>query len=302
MTPTTHLALINVSSATSRVGSAPSSVLAGAGGAVGAEPGRPRHHPRRLRDAGPERPDGRPRRPAGAARVLLLATRPAGRSSPARWRCCRRAPFPPCWRRSSSRRSAARWVCRRWPSSPSHGRQAGVPAPQGRNQAYNHVGSSAPPSSSASARRMSPEHRVLGLGCSPPAAIVAAVTTPAGAFNRRRAAGWKEDDADDAPQRSAILAVLSDRRLLILSSALALFSLSNGSMLSLIGQKLVASGQDGTGWTARYVMVAQLVMIPVRCSPAPRRPARPAPAPRRRPARCCRCAPCSRPWSPTRSG
>ncbi len=28
-------------------------------------------------------------------------------------------------------------------------------------------------------------------------------------------------------------------------------------MLSLVGQKLVAAGEDGTGWTARYVIVAQ---------------------------------------------
>ncbi|RVU21048.1 MFS transporter [Methylobacterium oryzihabitans] len=143
------------------------------------------------------------------------------------------------------------------------GKQA-FPRQQGRNQAYNHVGIlGAALVIGFGTPHVGPSIAFWVLGLLAAAAIVAAATTPAGAFNRRRAAGWKEDDADDAPQRSAILAVLSDRRLLILSAALALFSLSNGSMLSLIGQKLVASGQDGTGWTARYVMVAQLVMIPV---------------------------------------
>ena len=33
-------------------------------------------------------------------------------------------------------------------------------------------------------------------------------------------------------------------------------------MLALLGQKLVAADQDGTKWTAIYVVVAQLTMIP----------------------------------------
>jgi MFS family permease len=50
---------------------------------------------------------------------------------------------------------------------------------------------------------------------------------------------------------------------MILAVALALFNLGNGGMLTLLGQKLVSMGTDATSWTARYVMVAQLVMIPV---------------------------------------
>ncbi len=87
------------------------------------------------------------------------------------------------------------------------------------------------------------------------AAIVATVTTPAGAWNRRRAVGWKEDDADE-PERSGIRQVLGNRRLLVLTVALTLFNLGNGGMLSLLGQKLVATASDATTWTARYVMVA----------------------------------------------
>ncbi len=60
-----------------------------------------------------------------------------------------------------------------------------------------------------------------------------------------------------------MLAVLANRRLLLLAAALALFALSNGTMLSLLVQHLAATGADATRWTAIYVIVAQLTMIPV---------------------------------------
>ena len=59
------------------------------------------------------------------------------------------------------------------------------------------------------------------------------------------------------------MSILANRRLLVLAIGLALFQLGNGGMLSLLGQKLVATGADATAWTARYVMVAQFVMVPV---------------------------------------
>ncbi|ACL59316.1 MFS transporter [Methylobacterium nodulans] len=143
------------------------------------------------------------------------------------------------------------------------GKQA-FPKQQGRNQAYNHVGIlGAALAISFGTPVFGPSIAFWVLGLLAVGAIVATVTTPGRAWNARRAVGWKEDDPDDKPERSAILKVLGDRRLLLLSASLALFNLANGSMLSLLGQKLVAAGQDGTGWTARYVMVAQLVMIPV---------------------------------------
>ncbi|TGD95853.1 MFS transporter [Methylobacterium nonmethylotrophicum] len=143
------------------------------------------------------------------------------------------------------------------------GKQA-FPKQQGRNQAWNHVGIlGAALAISFGTPYTGPSIAFWVLGGLSACAIVAAVTTPKKSWNGRRAVGWKEDDPDDNPERSAILKVLADRRLLILSAALALFNLANGSMLSLLGQKLVAAGQDGTGWTARYVIVAQAVMIPV---------------------------------------
>ena len=101
------------------------------------------------------------------------------------------------------------------------------------------------------------------LGAMAVLAIVATLTTPGHCYNGRRAVGWKEDDPDDKPERATTRTVLSNRKLLVLAVALALFNLGNGGMLTLLGQKLVAAGTDATAWTARYVMVAQLVMIPV---------------------------------------
>jgi MFS family permease len=94
------------------------------------------------------------------------------------------------------------------------------------------------------------------------AAIAATLAMPGRAFNQRRAAGWKEEDEAE-PARSSYFQIFSNKRLLVLAVALALFQLGNGGMLSLLAQKLVHTADDPTAWTARYVMVAQLVMVPV---------------------------------------
>ena len=75
----------------------------------------------------------------------------------------------------------------------------------------------------------------------------------------RLAGGWPRTQ----PERAGLRSIVANRRLLVLAVALALFNLGNGGMLSLLGQKLVATAADATSWTARYVMVAQLVMVPV---------------------------------------
>ncbi len=139
----------------------------------------------------------------------------------------------------------------------------GFPRQQGRNQAFNHVGILvAAGGISLGTGTFGPAIAFWVLGGMAVAAIVATLTTPAGAWNRRRAVGWQED-AEDEPERSGIRQVLGNRRLLVLTVALTLFNLGNGGMLSLLGQKLVATAADATTWTARYVMVAQLVMVPV---------------------------------------
>ena len=140
------------------------------------------------------------------------------------------------------------------------------PTQQGRNQAFNHVGILiAAGAITLGTARFGPAIAFWVLGLMAVLAIVAALATPAGAWSRRRAVGWKEEDAedDDKPERAGIRAVLGDRRLLVLACALTLFNLGSGGMLSLLGQKLVATAVDATHWTAIYVMVAQFTMVPV---------------------------------------
>lgn len=138
------------------------------------------------------------------------------------------------------------------------------PKQQGRNQASNHLGILvAAALISFGTARLGPAVAFWVLGAMALLAILASVTTPGHCYNGRRAVGWKEDDPDDKPERATTRSLLSNRRLLVLAVALALFNLGNSGMLTLLGQKLVAAGTDATAWTARYVMVAQLVMIPV---------------------------------------
>ena len=138
------------------------------------------------------------------------------------------------------------------------------PSQQGRNQAFNHAGILvAALLVAGGAAILGPSASFTVLGGMAVAAVLAVVTTPAKAWNGRRAHGWQEDEPDETQPRHPLLAVLANRRLLLFAATLALFNLGNGSMLSLLGQRLAASGGDATRWTAVYVVVAQLTMIPI---------------------------------------
>ena len=143
------------------------------------------------------------------------------------------------------------------------GKQA-FPHQQGHNQAFNHAGILlASGLVVGGAYFLGATTAFIVLGAMAAASILAIVGTPSRAWNGRRAHGWQEDEPDEAVHRHGLIAVLANRRLLLLSLALALFNLGNGSMLSLVGQRLVSGGYDATRWTAIYVVVAQLTMIPV---------------------------------------
>lgn len=138
------------------------------------------------------------------------------------------------------------------------------PRQQGRNQAFNHGGIVvAALAISGGVMMLGPSVAFIVLGAMAVAALAAVATTPGSAWNGRRAHGWKEDEPDEADHSHPLRAVLANRRLLALALALALFNLGNGSMLSLVGQRLASAGANATEWTAGYVIVAQLTMIPV---------------------------------------
>ena len=142
--------------------------------------------------------------------------------------------------------------------------KAAFPRQQGRNQAFNHVGIL------SAALLVGFGTRAFGVGVAfwvlaamAVGALVAVRALPAEAWNRRRALGWKEDDADSDDHYGSIRAVLANRGLLLMAAALGFFNLGNGSMLALMGQRMVAEGRDAITWTAVYVVVAQLTMVPV---------------------------------------
>lgn len=142
--------------------------------------------------------------------------------------------------------------------------KAAFPRQQGRNQAFNHVGIL------AAAILVGFGTKAFGVGVAfwvlaamAVGAIVAVWALPADAWNRRRALGWKEDDGDEDDHYGSIRAVLANRGLLLMAAALCFFNLGNGSMLALMGQRMVAEGRDAITWTAVYVVVAQLTMVPV---------------------------------------
>lgn len=140
----------------------------------------------------------------------------------------------------------------------------GFPRQQGRNQAFNHVGILiAAVIIGWGTARVGLGLAFWVLGAMAVAAIAALWATPAGAWNRRRAHGWQEDKEEEQAPPHALKVVFTNRRLFLISVALAFFNLGNGTMLGLIGQRMVSEGLDATGWTATYVVVAQLTMIPV---------------------------------------
>ena len=138
------------------------------------------------------------------------------------------------------------------------------PRQQGRNQAANHAGIvAAALLIGIAGQSLGPAAAFWVLGGMAAGALAAVAATPGRAWNGRRALGWHEDEPDEADHSHPVLTVLRDPRLLLLSGTLALFNLGNGSMLSLLVQRLAESGGDAARWTAIYVIVAQLTMIPV---------------------------------------
>lgn len=138
------------------------------------------------------------------------------------------------------------------------------PHQQGTNQAFNHAGIvTAALLIRALDPRLGPSAALLVLGGMGAVACAVALGFPRRAFNGRRAHGWAEEEADETEHRHPLRDVLRDRRLLPVAVVLGLYNLANGSMLALIGQRLVAAGHGGERWTAVFVVAAQLTMIPV---------------------------------------
>ena len=142
--------------------------------------------------------------------------------------------------------------------------KSGFPQQQAHNQAFNHAGIvSAAVAIYFLSSLLGGVAPFVVLGGMALTAIVAVATTPGASFNGRRAHGWHEDEPDEREHRCSMRDLFRHRSLLLLAVVLAMFNLSSGTMLSLLAQRLVATGHDANHWTAIYVVTAQMTMIPV---------------------------------------
>lgn len=138
--------------------------------------------------------------------------------------------------------------------------KAGFPMQQGVNQAATHAGNVAAAALIwAISFVIGPAASIAVLGVMAAGMLTVLAYIPKDVVDHRRMAGCHRHEAH------SLWVMLRNRRLFVLSMALGLFNLGNGAMLPLIGQRLAASGAtaDPTQWMAIYVVVAQMVMIPV---------------------------------------
>jgi MFS family permease len=141
--------------------------------------------------------------------------------------------------------------------------KAGFPHQQGINQAATHTGNVA---AAAAIWGLS-----FMLGASASIGVLAAMAggmlvtigfIPKDSVDHTRMHGCKP--LQKAERRAATLALLRNRRLIVVTLAIGLFNLGNGAVLPLLGQRMAAEGaHDPTQWLAVLVIVAQAVMIPV---------------------------------------
>ncbi len=141
--------------------------------------------------------------------------------------------------------------------------KAGFPHQQGINQAATHAGNV---TAAAAIWGLS-----FVLGASASIGVLAAMTggmlltlrfIRKDAIDHTRMYGRKPFQKGE--RRGTTLALLRNRRLIVLALAMGLFNFGNGAVLPLLGQRLAFEGvHDPTQWLAVLVIVAQAVMIPV---------------------------------------
>ncbi len=139
----------------------------------------------------------------------------------------------------------------------------GFPRQQGINQAANHAGIL------LAAGLVLALDGALGAGAAfwvlagmGLAAALTAALLPRGGFDTERAHGPGEPSAR-TKRGQRVFALLRNRKLALMALTLGLFNLSNGALLSLMGQRLSVGEVERQSWMAVFVIVAQATMIPV---------------------------------------
>ena len=137
------------------------------------------------------------------------------------------------------------------------------PRQQGINQAATHSGNVVAAAAIwALSFAMGPSSSIAVLAAMTIGMLIALALFPKDSVDHTRMAGCERRKKGE--KRGSTRALLRNRRLLVLTLAMALFNFGNGAVLPLLGQRMAANGaHDPTQWLAILVLVAQGIMVPV---------------------------------------
>jgi MFS family permease len=138
----------------------------------------------------------------------------------------------------------------------------------GRNETFNHAGNAtAAAIAGLAAYLFGPTIVFYLLAVMSVASIASLLAIPESAIDHDVARGLHEvryGDREGQSQPSGLSVLLSCRPLLIFAACVALFHLSNGAMLPLVGQKLALQDKHlGTSLMSACIIAAQAVMAPM---------------------------------------
>lgn len=134
------------------------------------------------------------------------------------------------------------------------------------NQAWNHAGNVFGAAAGAALALWWVTEGVFWLIVAMSACMILSIALIDGkAINHETARGGVAETSEGEDQPVGILALATDKRLLVFALSVVMFHFANAAMLPLVGQKLaIGSGTgEGIAFTAACVVAAQLLMIPM---------------------------------------
>lgn len=143
-------------------------------------------------------------------------------------------------------------------------KQAGFAHQLGRNEAFNHAGNASAAALAGLLGYLFGFVAIFVLMSVMAVASAIAVLSIKGSDIDHEAARGREHVGANAPAVSGYSALLTSRPLIVIAVTMALFHLGNAAMLPLLGQAMVARGDqwDPSAYTAATILIAQITMIP----------------------------------------
>ncbi|MDH7798529.1 putative MFS family arabinose efflux permease [Beijerinckia sp. GAS462] len=143
-------------------------------------------------------------------------------------------------------------------------KQAGFAHQLGRNEAFNHAGNASAAALAGLLGYIFGFVAVFALMSIMAVASVAAVLLIKKSDIDHEAARGRET-VTSTPDKTSYSTLLRSRPLIVIAITMALFHLGNAAMLPLLGQAMVARGDqwDPSAYTAATILIAQITMIPM---------------------------------------